>query len=121
MGENDPNGTTKISDLIGKELVGWYLETWYVIFETGERGEHNYIVGYSKLENIAHICAEGNGWHGGTASVRQTVVLTNGTLAYELKESDREVRLNDTELLAKAKAKAMAKLSESEKALLQLK
>lgn len=61
--------------IVGKDLTGWRIETWYELrLPIDERSSS--LVGYFQDRELVTTWGTGKGWYGSNAIVREVMVLT---------------------------------------------
>lgn len=107
-----------MKELIGKNLTGWRVETWYELrFSIDEYGKYN-VAGYFTDKDLASASGKGKAWYGNDGTVAEVPVLTkNGTTGFIIKTD--QIMLSEQESIrAEAIEKAKSKLTAEEKKLL---
>lgn len=106
--------------LIGEDLQGWRVETWFELrLSTDENGRYE-VGGYFKDKDLASATGKGKGWYGDDGKMEEVLVLTNDGAFGFVVGSDRVFLSDQDALKARAVEKARAKLTPEERKLLGL-
>ncbi len=107
-----------MKELIGKDLAGWRVETWYELrLSIDEYGKYN-VAGYFTDKDLASASGKGKAWYGSDGTVAEVPVLTkDGMSGFIVKDGQIKLSEQDT-IRAEAIKKAKSKLTAEEKKLL---